>query len=146
MTVKATGIIATRRVLTNIEKFLASPKPIKAYCEGAIEIIQDKTEKGVDYKHRKFESYSQAYAKRKGSSFVNLEVTGRMLSSIIFKVLNPGHAKIFISGGRAIVGGVHSQGTRKMPQREFMNISDSTDKKLGKKHFDDPMIKIIGRK
>ena len=112
MTVKISGIVQTRQLLNNVEKFLESHKPMEDITDEAIEIIRDKTESGVDYMGRRFRKYSQAYAKKKGS-FVNLKVTGKMLSDIVRKIINAHHGKIFIRGAMAVIGAVHSQGTRK---------------------------------
>jgi len=146
MTVKLSGIAPTRKMLQDIERFISSTKPMKEITDDAIDIIKDKTESGLDYMHRRFEPYSSAYAKKKGRSKVNLRVTGQMLGSIVRKIINAYHGRIFIRGRRAVVGAVHNKGTRKMPQREFMNLSKSAIAKLAKKHYDDKLMKIMGRR
>ena len=146
MSVKVSGVVPVRKMLNDLEKFLASPKPMENITEGAIEIIKDKTAKGLNYAHRKFEPYSKTYAKKKGGSKVNLMVTGKMLGDITNKVINPHHGMIFVKGDSAVIAAVHNQGIGKMPQREFFEINKSNRAELTKKHYDDPIMKILKRR
>ena len=138
------------RTFRNIEKFLQSKKPMTAIAKEVKETILKKTEKGHDYMGRRFEPYSEAYAKRKKKKTVNLKDSGKMLKAITTKVVTPSHGRVYIkfagSPNRQIIANIHNTGTGKMPEREFMNLSDSAIKKLAKKHYDDPIMKILGRK
>jgi hypothetical protein len=40
---------------------------------------------------------------------------------------------------------IHTTGTGKQPQREFMGISDNAIKKLTKKFYDDPILELAKR-
>lgn len=146
MTVKFSGIAPTRKMLQKIEKHISSPGPLEKIADEGIEIIREKTSKGLDYKHRKFEPYSKFYAQKKGSSLVNLKVTGKLLDKIRRKVMKVGHVKIYITAARAVIGAIHSQGIGKMPKREFFNINKSNIAKLAKKYYDDPLMIIMKRK
>ena len=144
MTVEVSGLIPTKKMLQEISEFLESKKPMEGMVEDGKELVLEKTAKGFDYKHRKFHPYSPAYAKRKKSKTVNLRVTGDMLNSLRTEVFSHEHGQIKITN-KEIIAYIHHTGTGKMPQREFMNINKSNITKLQKKHFDDPIMKILGR-
>ena len=152
MTVEIKGANELIAVFREIEDFLKDEKPMQGIVDDIADLVQTKTEKGLDYRSRKFEPYSPAYAKKKGTSRANLKDTGKMLDAIDTKVLNANHGKVFVEsrsytgkGKRArtdMVAQIHNTGTGKQPEREFMNITPSALKKLKKKHYDDPLLKI----
>jgi hypothetical protein len=150
LSVEIRGINEALAPFKSIESFLSSKKPMRGFCDGVRERILEKTEKGQDYMSRKFKPYSKAYAKRKGSKHVNLRVTGRMLTAIKSLAVTPDHGKIWIqprSHGKInadMLANIHSTGTGKQPQREFMNISATGIGELVKKHYNDP-IKELAR-
>ncbi len=145
MTVTINGLGETRAMLNKVERFLLSTKPMKLIVEDVKEVIERKTESGKDYRGHKFEPYSEAYAKRKKKTVVDLDDTGKMLRALKTKVINPKHGRVFIKGNRAIIANIHTTGTGKMPQREFMAITKSGEAKIVKKRYDDPLLKILRR-
>lgn len=154
MSIKVTGLRETRQMMARVENFLRSTKPMEGIVKGVKEEIEKKTAKARDYKNVKFESYSSAYAKKKGTTHVDLSLSGLMLASLETKVLNANHGRIFIKtqsypGARIktdLLANIHTTGTGKQPKREFMNISKSVMKQLQKKYYDDKIMKILGRK
>lgn len=145
MTIKVTGLSETRRMLNNIERFLRSTKPMKAITKDVKKRVEERTAKGRDYKNRKFEPYSPAYAKRKKKKLVNLDDTGEMLGALRTKVISPKHGRVLIKGRRAIIANIHTTGTGKQPLREFMAITKTGEAQIVKKHYDDPLLRILGR-
>ena len=98
----------------------------------AIEIIRIRTAKGKDRKGSRFQSYSSAYAKKKGSSHVDLDLSGQMLKAINKKAFTKG-VKIFIEAtghdgklNSYNLAVVHitgaNTGRAKMPKRDFFWI------------------------
>jgi len=96
----------------------------------AVEVIRKRTTVGKDVNHRGFQKYSKAYAAKKGTQFVDLELTGQMLNSLSLKAWAK-RCRIFIKGTgellkKAIVhncGGRSGRGTGfAMPKREFMGV------------------------
>lgn len=148
MSVRVMGIIETRGVLREIEEFLSSKKPMQEFCDGVKERILKKTAEGKDYMSRKFKAYSAAYAKRKGSKHVNLRLSGQMLDSIKSEAESPLKGRVWVEGtphGKIrsdMLANIHTTGTGKQPQREFMNISQAGIKELTKKCFDDPLLEL----
>ena len=148
MSVEIKGIDEAIAPFKNIEAFLSSKKPMQGFCDGARERILDKTARAQDYRSRKFKPYSKAYAKKKGSKHVNLRVTGRMLDAIKSLAISPEHGKVWVqprSHGKLnadMLAQIHSTGTGKQPQREFMNISAAGIGELVKKHYNDPIMEL----
>jgi len=148
MSVKVTGTIEIKNIFKAIDDFLGSKKPMEDFCEGIKERILKKTAQGEDYKSRRFKPYSEAYAKRKGTRHVNLKVTGKMLNAIKSEAISPTQGRVWVEGeshGRIrcdMLAQIHTTGTGKQPQREFMNISQTGVKELVKKYFDDPLLEL----
>jgi len=148
MSVEITGVAEAIAPFKNIEAFLSSKKWMQDFCDGVRERILDKTARAQDYRSRKFKPYSKAYAKRKGSRHVNLRVTGKMLDSIKSLAISPEHGKVWVqprSHGKLnadMLAQIHSTGTGKQPQREFMNISAAGIGELVKKHYNDPIMEL----
>ena len=153
MTLEASGIRRTRRALNNVVDFFDDDKPMRKVCEGIQERILDLTDQGKDYRGRKFEPYSEGYSKRTGKRRVDLRDTGTMLDSMKIKIRNPRHGQVRIPSrshprSRAntrMLANIHNTGTGKQPEREFMNITENWKRKLVKKYFDDPLLKIAKR-
>ncbi len=145
MTVKVTGLGETRAMLNRVERFLLSTKPMKLILRDVKERVEDRTASGKDYRGHKFEPYSKAYAKRKKKTKVDLDDSGEMLGTLKTKVISPKHGVVEIRGRRAIIANIHTTGTGKQPEREFMNITKSGEAKIVKKHYDDPLLRILGR-
>ncbi len=148
MSVQIKGIADAIAPFKSIEAFLASKKPMQGFCDGVRERILDKTAKGQDYRSRRFKPYSKAYAKKKGSKHVNLRITGKMLDSIKSLAISPEHGKVWVqprSHGKLnadMLANIHTTGTGKQPQREFMNISAAGISELVKKHYNDPILEL----
>ncbi len=143
------GLAASIGQLRRIEEFLESAEPMQKLVEEVKRIILRKTARGVDYMGKKFKPYSEAYAKRKGVSAgsVDLRRTGEMLDSILTEVLSPHHGRVSVKGRMELIAYFHNMGTAggKIPQRMFMNLSDTAKRDLLKKYFDDEIMKILGR-
>lgn len=154
MTVKTSGFRTTRRMLTNVEAFLRSTKPMEGIVEDVAEEIQKKTGRAKDYQNKPFEPYSADYAKKKKTTHVDLRLSGRMLGAMRTKVINPRHGRVFIKPAgypktkakTDMVANIHTTGTGRQPQREFMNISKSAMAKIQRDNYDNPIMKILGRR
>lgn len=151
--VKITGAKEAIQMFKNVESFLKSRKPMENIVKEVKETIEKKTESGKDYMGKKFKPYSAKYAKRKGSTKVDLKLSGKMIGALDTQVINPSHGKVFISSkGYArtraktdMLAQIHTTGTGKQPQREFMNLAPSAQQKIIKKYYDDEIMKILGR-
>lgn len=155
MTLEISGIEETRRQLRRINQLLDSNTPMKNICKDIKERILKRTESGRDYKNLKFAPYSTKYAKRKGVgvSSVDLKLTGTMLGALETKVINPHHGQVLITS-RAMAGTsaksdmiaqIHTTGTGRQPKREFMNITKTALQESVKEHYDDEIMRILGR-
>ena len=155
--VRVTGIAPVRRIVENLKKFLASPKLMKLIVEDVDKRVDKLTASGLDYKGKAFHEYSDGYKtwkKRKyGSSKVNLKASGKMLGAKKGIVHSARTGEIRIeshgTGKRAktdMLANIHTTGTGKQPQREFMAITDLAINKIVKKRINDPIIKIVGRR
>lgn len=155
MGVKVKGIDRARRELRDIEEFLKSKKPMQGIVEDIKEGILEKTAAGHDYRGRNFSPYSEAYKKRRAkqglSTKPNLSATGAMLGALKTEVIDPGHGRVSIPGtphgeiNADMLAQIHTTGTGKQPQREFMNITKNAKRVLAKKHYDDPLLAIVRR-
>jgi len=139
--IKVTGIQEAIEQFKDIREFLKSTKPMEGIVQDIKETILEKTSQGHDYMNRRFKPYSKAYAKRKGKTRVDLRDTGDMLDSIRTEVISPKHGRVMVTNKR-LIAQFHNTGTRKMAQREFMNLSKSAKAKLVKKHYDDPLLEL----
>ena len=147
MSVQVRGVTEAVRGFQKIEEFLASPKPMQAIVNDIKEKILADTARGHDYRGRNFEPYSAAYAKKKGTKRPDLRVSGRMLGAIRTEVVDPRHGAVYVaseseSGGAstAMLAQIHTTGTGKQPQREFVNITPNALKVFVKKHYNDPIL------
>jgi hypothetical protein len=91
--------------------------------------VEDRTSRGQDADRRGFKPYTKAYAKKKGSTKVNLTVKGHMLGSIRNKPSNRG-VKVQISGGR---DGLKAWSINFGQKRRFMAINNKDIKKISKR-------------
>jgi hypothetical protein len=154
MSVKITGVAEVKRQFAAIEAFLASTKPMEGIVAEIKDIILIKTSSGLDYMGRSFMPYSKAYKKKKtgmtATGRPNLKLSGTMLDAIKTEVKDARHGAVFVASvgepkGRAnsdMLAQIHTTGTGKQPQREFMAISDNAVKKLAKKYYDDPILEL----
>lgn len=148
-----TGKAELQAKLRDVIKLIQSTAPMTGIVTDGEKIIRSKTAAGKDYRGAGFHPYSDAYAKRKGSTRVNLRLSGSMLRALKSKALSPLHGIIRVMpepepGTKAktdMIAQIHSTGTGRQPQREFMNITPSALQNLVKKHYDDEIMKILGR-
>ena len=155
MTIKITGIDALRSQLRELDHFLSSNEPMKNVCKDVADRIYKRTVFGRDYKNIKFAPYSEKYAKRKrvGRSSVDLKLTGTMLGAIETKVINPHYGQVLVtskamagtSAKSDMIAQIHTTGTGKQPRREFMNITKTALQQFATKHYDDEIMRILGR-
>ena len=109
-----------------------------------VSAIRDRTEqKGKDVYGRPFRPYSMGYiqAKRKRfndpsnrdttpKTFVDLNLTGKMFSSLGF-IVRPSRGVVFFrSAQQSKKAMIHNEGLGKMPKREFFGISTMEQKKI----------------
>jgi len=153
MSIKITGIAEVKRQFAAIEAFLASTKPMEGIVADIKDIILVKTSSGLDYMGRSFKPYSKKYAeKKKGMTATgrpNLKLSGTMLGALKTEVKDARHGAVFVSsvsekGGANsdMLAQIHTTGTGKQPQREFMNLAPSAVQKLTKKYYDDPILAL----
>jgi hypothetical protein len=153
MSVKITGIAEAKRTFEEIEKFLASPKPMQGIVDDIAKEIKVKTARGVDYMGRSFKPYSKRYAEKKrgmtATGRPNLKLSGTMMGAIKTEVIDPRHGVVTVAPaaekGRAnaqFLAQIHTLGTGKQPQREFVNIALAAVKRLTKKHYDDGILEL----
>jgi phage gpG-like protein len=150
MSIKITGVAEVKRMFAGIEAFLASTKPMAGIVADIKDIILIKTASGLDYMGRGFKPYSEKYAKKKkgmtATGRPNLKLSGTMLGAIKTEVRDARHGAVLVGsvgekGGANsdMLAQIHTTGTGKQPQREFMNLAPSAVQKLTKKHYDDPI-------
>jgi len=174
ITMKIGGLNETMRMLKEVETFLKDTQPMQNIVDDVKDIITNKTAQGKDYLGQNFKPYSKEYAKSKhrgrrqkmagdigwrgvhaierfagiGSGTVDLRQSGTMMNSITGQVINANHGKVEVRG-HTFIAQLHNKGGTKSgrpPIREFMNLSKSAIKDLQKKYFDDPLMKLLGRK
>jgi len=155
MSVKITGVAEVKRQFAAIEAFLASTKPMEGIVAEIKDIILIKTSSGLDYMGRSFMPYSKAYKKKKtgmtATGRPNLKLSGTMLDAIRAEVKDARHGAVFVAPvseprGNAqsdMLAQIHTTGTGKQPQREFMNLAPSAVKKLTKKYYDDEILELV---
>jgi len=148
-----TGLTEAMKMLKGVEDFLNSTAPMEATVKDVKERVLDLTDRGLDYRGRSFEPYSDSYKKTRKKEGLgtkpNLRVTGEMLDGMKAEVINANHGTVKLTGRMALIGQFHSQGgprAGRPPKREFMDITDSGLAKIVKKNFDDPLMKIMGRR
>jgi hypothetical protein len=118
-TITITGLKGVLGQVAEVRALIASPKPMEGMVEDAKKVILEKTAAGKDYLHRSFSPYSKAYAKKKGSTRVDLKVSGTMLGAIKTAVLSPNHGRVFVDsvsepGGKInadMLAQIHNTGT-----------------------------------
>lgn len=155
MSVRITGVAEVKRQFAGIEAFLASTKPMEGIVAEIKTLILVKTASGLDYMGRSFKPYSKAYKKKKtgmtATGRPNLKLSGTMLDAIKTEVKDPRHGAVFVApvgepGSNVqsdMLAQIHTTGTGKQPQREFMNLAPSAVKNLTKKYYDDPILEIV---
>jgi len=96
----------------------------------AIEDIRSRTARGIDEDGRPFTAYSPGYALYKGSTNVNLQLSGLMLESLIYKSSGEGKGYVTVEATRhgsidsKQLAILHQYGTAKMPRRAFLGWNE----------------------
>jgi hypothetical protein len=146
--INITGLAAAMAGPKAVSDFLMSTVPMQGLCDSTKAVIIEKTASGRDYMNRSFQPYSKAYAKRTGKTRVDLRVSGRMLDSITAKALSPQRGEVKVTD-HALIAEFHNQGgpkSGKPPKRTFMDINPTQLAKAVKENFDDPIMKLLGRR
>ena len=98
--VKVKGLDGLRKRLKNMSNDLIDPKVLSALTQEIKKDILVRTDKGVDFKGKKFDNYSDSYkkfrAKKGRGSSPDLQFTKRMLGNMTTKV-GKDRGKIFFS-------------------------------------------------
>lgn len=151
------NIIPTKKVYQDVIKHLKSKGPMKGIVSDVKDEIKKKTKKGLDYRNKSFKPLTEIYKKRKSKlglgSKANLSFTGKMLGAMKTKVISAIHGRIQIIEqpyprsriDTRTLSNIHGRGTGRMPKREHMNINKSFEKKMLKKWFNSPILKILRR-
>lgn len=139
------GIQETKAQIRAILNHLESSEPMQKICEDVKERVLKRTAASRDYRNRKFTPYSAKYARRKGSTKVDLRVTGEMLDSIKARALNPRRGIIEVTA-KQLIANIHAQGIGKQPQRDFFDITPTALQEFVTKHHDDKIMEILGRR
>ena len=106
-----------------------------------IQIIQNLTKKGKDFRRRNFRKYSDSYSKFKekyvGTNVVNLMLSGDMLNS-----LTPDHKSVKKTGRNKVTLGFSNSEMRErafriqtgdgQPERRFFGFDKTTEKKISR--------------
>jgi hypothetical protein len=146
------GVPEALKMLEDIQAVLIDPAPMQGMCDDVKTKILMNTALGLDYQGKSFEPYSEQYGKKKmgqtATGRPNLKVTGTMLDSIQAKAFSHEHGEVRVTN-EELIAQLHNQGGPKSgcpPKREFMNVTKNFILTLVKKWFDDPLMKIIGRR
>ena len=138
-------------VLEDLEVFLESDDPMRNILEEVDERIDKNTAAGKDYRGHKFPPYAES-SKKRGKT-VDLHDSGTMLGAKKRRVMSPTHGKIWIQPRRYprgqsadMIADFHDSGrARGGKVRKFMDIPKSALQKIVKKHYDDKIMRILGR-
>jgi len=152
MTMTVSGIMENVSLFSAIEAFLKSETPMKETVIDVKRAILELTESGKDYRGRKFAPYSKGYAKRKGTKHVDLRLSGRMLRALTAETISPTRGRVEVkarpSSGTAdtkMIAQIHTTGTGRQPQRDFLDITKNRQNQIIKKNYDDPLLEIARR-
>jgi phage gpG-like protein len=157
---KVIGLKKTQKKMRDFKSLIrkGDKKIFQEVGKVGVDIIKKRTAKSKDVDGKKFIKYSEAYAAKKGSSHVDLRVSGKMLRALNFQAfakkvrfyvkknkrkgkLNSFNlAVVHNFGARIIHGGKaypQKKGKKylpvaKMPKREFMGFMRNEEKKLFK--------------
>ncbi|HSW63873.1 MAG TPA: phage virion morphogenesis protein [Dissulfurispiraceae bacterium] len=132
MSVKVKGLKEIQAKLQKIERIgkQGDSGMMTEVKDEAIDVLLKRTASGRDVGGAPFKPYTDKYAKKKRSSFVNLFLSGKMLGSIKGKATAK-QAVIAVEGDQKIydIALVHNEGGKsgrgagfKMPKREFFGI------------------------
>ena len=146
------NISAPKKMIKDVEDFYKETAWMANIVEAIRDKIKENTSEGKDYRSRNFHKYSNAYAKRKGQTKVDLELSGTMMKSVKAHVVNPLTGIVYVKANmgsdgknRAVLAEYHNYGQGRNPEREFMNVSEKFKDKVVKKYIDDEVQKIINK-
>ena len=126
-------------MLDGVAAVLTSDQFADAAGAFALDRILERTLSGKDVNDNRFAPYSNEYAKRKGGA-VDLYVSGDMLRSLDYSAAG---SQVIITCSSEIAQ-YHEEGTSKMPQRQFMGLSERDVKDMMEKIFVEPLRSLIG--
>ena len=107
------------------EPFLRTQSARRQFGQKFIDTMEVRTKSGIDKDGVKFRSYTPEYAKAKGisRSQVDLSDTDLMLNSLAFKATGATGIEIFIkNANRSRVANVHHLGLKPAPKRDFWGL------------------------
>ncbi len=144
MGIEISGVEQTKAQMRAVINHLESLGPMQNICKDVKRRILKRTKDSRDYRNMKFAPYSRKYAKRKGSTKVNLRMTGEMLNSMKARAINSRRGVVELTA-KELIANIHTQGIGKQPQRDFMNITPTALQEFVNKHHDDEIMRILGR-
>jgi len=106
----------------------------------ALDRILERTLSGKDVDDMAFAPYSSEYARKKDGR-VDLYDSGDMLRSLKYQADSPTEATITCSSE---IAEYHEDGTTKMPQRQFMGLSEKDVGDMMEEIFTQPLEDTIG--
>lgn len=128
ITVTARGIKDFNRKLSRVRTGLLNKRVFSELGFKVIDVIDKRTEQGLDSDGRAFISYSpgyEEYKRNKGGRFftgtVNLNDSGRMQSSITQNAENNRTTLLFSKTEEALKALGHNTGGGKLPRRNFFS-------------------------
>ena len=121
--------------LQSLGKEVTDRKILQLIALTARNNIIQRTMAGLDVNYKPMKEYNRNYALSEGKTTVNMTKTGKMLNSMIFKVMGTDTAKIFFATARGrMLAKIHNTGKGKMPERNFFGIS-ARDKKQAQQAY-----------
>lgn len=105
----------------------------------AIDRILKRTRSGKDVNDNLFAPYSSAYRRKKGGT-VNLSNSGAMLESLGYQANSSIEATVTCSSE---IAQYHEDGTTKMPQRQFVGLSEKDKEDMIEEIFVRPLKNLI---
>ena len=130
VTIKFNAVSSLKKSLNKKRKDLSKlDNDIKLIAKNTVKNIKANTKKGVDVHGRRFTAYTQSYKKQKGSSKVDLWLSGDMQKSLRVKKLRKNSYEVSFRGSLSNVKATaHNNGTKKLPKREFFGVSKRSRK------------------
>jgi phage gpG-like protein len=124
-----TGLTVTIPDVLRLKKTLPTVNDIFNLAKRAETIIKIRTAAGQDVNGSPFHAYPKQYKNQRAREglpvSVDLKYTGSMLRNMTVKKIANGAEIFFINDQRGMVAAIHTLGTEKMPQREFLGLSEA---------------------
>lgn len=144
MGINISGVQETKAQLRAILNHLESSEPMQKICEDVKGRILKRTAASRDFRNMKFAPYSAKYARKKGSTKVNLKLTGEMLNSMKARTINPRRGVVELTA-KELIANIHTQGIGKQPQRDFFDITPTALQEFVTKYHDNKIMEILRR-